>query len=56
TGGTEALAHTTIEIMDIESNHIVKASATHEDIVMSSVLSLLKGLNLIVKKKNSSSN
>ena len=56
TGGTEALAHTTIEIIDIESNHIVKASATHEDIVMSSVLSLLKGLNLIVKKKNSSSN
>ncbi len=56
TGGTEALGHTTIEIMDIESNHIVKASATHEDIVMSSVLSLLKGLNLIVKKKNSSSN
>jgi len=56
TGGTEALAHTAIEIMDIESNHIVKASATHEDIVMSSVLSLLKGLNLIVKKKNSSSN
>ncbi len=53
TGGTEALGHTTIEIMDIESNHIVKASATHEDIVMSSVLSLLKGLNLIVKKKNS---
>jgi 2-isopropylmalate synthase len=56
TGGTEALGHTTIEIMDIESNHIVKASATHEDIVMSSVLSLLKGLNLIVKKKNASSN
>ncbi len=53
TGGTEALGHTTIEIMDIESSHIVKASATHEDIVMSSVLSLLKGLNLIVKKKNS---
>lgn len=53
TGGTEALGHTTIEIMDIESKHIVKASATHEDIVMSSVLSLLKGLNLIVKQKNS---
>jgi len=52
TGGTEALGHSTIEIMDIESKHIVKASATHEDIVMSSVLSLLKGLNLIVKKKN----
>jgi 2-isopropylmalate synthase len=56
TGGTEALGHSTIEIMDIESNHIVKASATHEDIVMSSVLSLLKGLNLIVKKKNTAKN
>ncbi|MFX1573197.1 MAG: 2-isopropylmalate synthase [Promethearchaeota archaeon] len=56
TGGTEALGHTSIEIMDIESNLIVKASATHEDIVMSSVLSLLKGLNLIVKSKNISSN
>ena len=56
TGGTESLGHSTIEIMDIESNHIVRASATHEDIVMSSVLSLLKGLNLIVKKKNESKN
>ena len=52
TGGTEALGRTTIEIMDIESNHIVKASATNEDIIMSSVLSLIKGLNLIVKQKN----
>ena len=56
TGGTEALGHTSIEIMDIESNLIVKASATHEDIVMSSVLSLLKGLNLIMQKKNTSGN
>ena len=52
TGGTEALGHVTIEIMDLESNIIVKASAIHEDIVMSSVLSLIKGLNLIVKKKS----
>jgi 2-isopropylmalate synthase len=52
TGGTESLGYVTIEIMDIESNIIVKASATHEDIVMSSVLSLIKGLNLIVKRKN----
>ena len=52
TGGTEALGHVAIEIMDIESNLIVKASATHEDIVMCSVLALVKGLNLIVKKKN----
>ncbi len=55
TGGTEALGRTTIEIMDIESNHIVKASATNEDIIMSSVLSLIKGLNLIVKKKSQNS-
>jgi isopropylmalate/homocitrate/citramalate synthase len=53
TGGTEALGHVTLEIMDLETNIIVKASATHEDIVMSSVLSLIKGLNLIVKEKNS---
>ena len=52
TGGTEALGHVTLEIMDLESNIIVKASAIHEDIVMCSVLSLIKGLNLIVKKKS----
>ncbi len=52
TGGTEALGHVTIEIMDLDSNTVVKASAIHEDIVMSSVLSLIKGLNLIVKKKS----
>jgi isopropylmalate/homocitrate/citramalate synthase len=52
TGGTEALGHVSVEILDIESNIIVKASATHEDIVMCSVLALVKGLNLIVKKKS----
>ena len=52
TGGTEALGHVTVEIMDIEKNLIVKTSATHEDIVMCSVLALIKGLNLIVKKLN----
>jgi 2-isopropylmalate synthase len=52
TGGTEALGHVTVEIMDMETNLIVKTSATHEDIVMSSVLALIKGLNLIVKKLN----
>jgi len=52
TGGTEALGHVTIEILDIESKIIVKTSATHEDIVMCSVLALVKGLNLIVKKKS----
>jgi hypothetical protein len=39
--------------MDLETNNIVKASAAHEDIVMSSVLALIKGLNRIVKDKNS---
>ena len=53
TGGTEALGHVSIELMDLETNHIVKSSATHEDIVMSSVLALLKGLNRIMKEKNS---
>ena len=52
TGGTEALGHVSIELMDLDSNYIVRANATHEDIVMSSVLALLKGLNRIMKKKN----
>lgn len=52
TGGTEALGHVTIELMDLDSNYLVKTSATHEDIVMSSVLALLKGLNRIMKNKN----
>jgi len=52
TGGTESLGHTTIELMDLDSNYIVKSSATHEDIVMSSILALLKGLNRIMKFKN----
>jgi 2-isopropylmalate synthase len=52
TGGTEALANVSIELMDLESNHIVKTSATHEDIVMSSVLALLGGLNKVMKFKN----
>lgn len=52
TGGTEALGHVSIELMDLETNHVVKANATHEDIVMSSVLALLKGLNQLVKMKN----
>ncbi len=52
TGGTEALGHVTIELMDLDTNQIVKTSATHEDIVMSSVLALLKGLNQIMKYKS----
>jgi hypothetical protein len=38
--------------MDMEDNYIVKTSATHEDIVMSSVLALLKGFNRMMKHKN----
>ncbi len=52
TGGTDALGHVSIEIMDLDSNNIVKTSATHEDVVMSSVLAFLKGLNLIMKHKS----
>ena len=52
TGGTDALGHVTIEMMDLETNRIIKTSATHEDVVMSSVLSVLKGLNYIMKYKN----
>jgi 2-isopropylmalate synthase len=52
TGGTEALGHVSIELMDIETNFIVNSNATHEDIVMSSVLALLKGLNRVMKYKN----
>ena len=52
TGGTEALGHVTIELMDMENKYVVKTSATHEDIVMSSVLALLKGFNRLMKYKN----
>ena len=52
TGGTEALGHVAIEVMDLESNYIVRSSATHEDIVMSSVLALIKAFNKIMKHKN----
>ncbi len=52
TGGTEALGHTSIELMDLDTNYIAKASTAHEDIVMSSVLSVLKGLNRIMKYKD----
>ncbi|TXT63469.1 MAG: putative 2-isopropylmalate synthase [Promethearchaeota archaeon] len=51
TGGSDALGNVIIELMDLESHYIVKTSATHEDIVMSSVLALLKGLNKIQSHK-----
>ncbi|MCP4763752.1 MAG: 2-isopropylmalate synthase [archaeon] len=50
TGGTDALGHVFIELMNEKTGHIVTASATHEDIVMSSNLALLKGLNKLIKK------
>lgn len=49
TGGTDALGRVFIELMDEKSGKIVDASATHEDIVMSSILALLKGLNKLIK-------
>ncbi len=52
TGGPDALGQVSIELMDLDSKYIVKTSATHEDIVMSSVLALLKGLNHIMKNKD----
>jgi 2-isopropylmalate synthase len=51
TGGTDALGHVSIEVMDMETNFIVKSSATHEDVVMSSVLAMIKALNKIVQHK-----
>ncbi|MHA1646083.1 MAG: 2-isopropylmalate synthase [Promethearchaeota archaeon] len=52
TGGTDALGHVTIEVMDIDTNIIVSSNATHEDVVMSSVLAMIKALNKIVQQKN----
>jgi hypothetical protein len=49
TGGTDALGHVRVRL---EDNHgfLVDARATHEDIVMSSVLAMINGLNRIVAK------
>jgi len=52
TGGTDALGHVSIEVMDIETNIIVSSNVTHEDIVMSSVLAMIKALNKIAQQKN----
>ncbi len=51
TGGSDALGNVMIELMDLDTHYIVTTSATHEDIVMSSVLALLKGLNKIQSYK-----
>lgn len=50
TGGTDALGNTTLEVIDTECKQIVKASATHEDVVMSSVLAMINALNMLVKR------
>jgi len=48
TGGTDALGHVFIELMNENTGKIIEASATHEDIVMSSILALLKGINKLI--------
>ncbi|MHA1341128.1 MAG: 2-isopropylmalate synthase [Promethearchaeota archaeon] len=48
TGGTDALGRVFIELMDEKTQKIVTASAINEDIVMSSVLALIQGLNKII--------
>lgn len=49
TGGSDALGRVYIELMDEKTQKIVTASATNEDIVMSSVLALLNGMNKLLK-------
>ncbi|MFX1298291.1 MAG: alpha-isopropylmalate synthase regulatory domain-containing protein, partial [Promethearchaeota archaeon] len=49
TGGTDALGHVRVRLQD-NRGFIVDARATHEDIVMSSVLAMINGLNRIVAK------
>ncbi len=56
TGGTDALGHVSIEVMDRDTNTIVSTDATHEDVVMSSVLAMIKALNKIVQQKNMPNN
>ncbi|MBD3185646.1 2-isopropylmalate synthase [Candidatus Bathyarchaeota archaeon] len=50
-GGTDALGYTSVKLRD-ENGYIVSGSAAHEDIVMSSVQSIVNGLNkLMVMRK-----
>ena len=49
TGGTDALGHVRVRLAD-NRGFLVDARATHEDIVMSSVLAMINGLNRIVAK------
>ncbi|MFX0099690.1 MAG: 2-isopropylmalate synthase [Candidatus Hodarchaeota archaeon] len=51
-GGTDALGYTSIKLKD-ENGFIVSGSAVNEDIVMSSVQSIVNGLNkLMLRRKN----
>jgi 2-isopropylmalate synthase len=49
TGGTDALGHVRVRIEDTRG-FTVDARATHEDIVLSSVLAMINGLNRMVAK------
>jgi hypothetical protein len=49
TGGTDALGHVRVRLED-NRGFLVDARATHEDIVLSSVLAMINGLNRIVAK------
>jgi len=49
TGGTDALGHVRVRLED-DRGFLVDARATHEDIVLSSVLAMINGLNRIVAK------
>ena len=51
-GGTDALGYTAVKLRD-ENGYIVAGNAAHEDIVMSSVQSIVMGLNklMIMRKK-----
>ncbi|TFG05536.1 MAG: 2-isopropylmalate synthase [Promethearchaeota archaeon] len=49
TGGTDALGHVRVRLED-NKGFLVDARATHEDIVLSSVLAMINGLNRIVAK------
>ncbi|MHA1683193.1 MAG: 2-isopropylmalate synthase [Promethearchaeota archaeon] len=51
-GGTDALGYTSVKLKD-ENGYIVSGSAAHEDIVLSSVQSIVNGLNkmMILRKR-----
>ena len=50
TGGTDALAQVSIQLEDSEG-HLFSADAISEDVIMASVLALIKGLNRVLHFK-----